>query len=173
VNILKGGAGNDTFSGGTGADNQQGGAGNDLFLLGAVAEFAAGERITGGDGGDTLRYTGTLPATLSLTNLVTGVEQVQIASVTGDASGIAAINVNAAAVANALAITGNDGNNMLTGTAQADTINGNGGNDTITAARRDNLTGSDGDIFLIAARPSRPLERADHRGDGRTRLSPA
>ncbi len=58
-NTLIGGDGNDTLNGGAGADNQQGGVGNDLFLLGAVAEFAAGERIDGGANTDTLRYTGT------------------------------------------------------------------------------------------------------------------
>jgi len=152
-NTLIGGDGNDTLIGGAGADNQQGGIGNDLFLLGAVAEFAAGERIDGGADTDTLRYTGTVAATLSLSNLVTGVEQVQIASATGDASGTAAININAAAVGNGLIISGNAGNNVLTGTVFVDTLNGNGGNDTVTGgAGDDTLNGGDGnEVFLIAA----------------------
>jgi RTX calcium-binding nonapeptide repeat (4 copies) len=48
----------------------------------------------------------------------------------GCGEGIAAINVNAAVVANGLTIFGNNGANVLTGTGPADTLTGNGGNDT-------------------------------------------
>jgi Ca2+-binding RTX toxin-like protein len=133
ANILTGTAQTDTLIGNGGADNMMGGGGNDLFLLGATAEFAVGERVTGGDGIDTLRYTGNAPTTLTLTTLVTTIEQVQIADAGGDGSGTAAINVNAAAVVNGLAITGNAGNNVLTGTSQGDTIFGGGGNDTLNS----------------------------------------
>ncbi len=150
---LNGGAGNDTLIGGLGADNLQGGAGNDLFLLASTAEFAAGEIVDGGADTDILRYTGTVAATLTLTNLVTNIEQVQIATAAGDASGTAAINVNAAAVANGLTITGNAGNNVLTGTSGDDVLNGGAGNDTLNGgAGDDTLNGGDGnDVFLIGA----------------------
>ena len=147
---LVGGAGDDTMIGGKGADNLQGDIGNDLILLASVGEFAAGERITGGAGIDTLRYTGHVAATLALTSLVTNIEQVQIADAAGDTSGTVAININAAAVANGLIITGNAGNNKLTGTAQADTIsggagidsvNGGGGNDVIEIGPGDYAAG--------------------------------
>ncbi len=128
---LTGGDGNDTLVGGGGRDTVQGGAGDDLVLLASVAEFAAGEVIDGGAGTDTLRYTGNLAATLTLTNLVTNMERVEIANAAGDASGIAAVNVNAAAVANSLTLIGNHGANVLTGTSQADTFIGNGGNDRL------------------------------------------
>ncbi|MGH8711561.1 MAG: calcium-binding protein, partial [Burkholderiales bacterium] len=160
--VLSGGGGNDTLIGGAGADNLQGGAGNDLFLIGSTAEFAAGEIINGGTETDTLRYTGTVAATLTLTANVTNIEQVQIANAAGDASGTAAINVNAAAVANGLNITGNAGNNVLTGTNFADTLTGGSGNDTliggggndtlIGGAGTDNLQGGAGnDLFLIGS----------------------
>jgi Ca2+-binding RTX toxin-like protein len=128
---LDGGTGNDTLIGGTGNDNLQGGADDDLFLLASTAHFAAAEVVDGGDGTDTLRYTGNAAATLTLTNLVTNIERVEIANAAGDPTGIAAINVNAAAVANGLTIIGNNGANVLTGTSQADTLTGNGGNDTL------------------------------------------
>ena len=148
--VLKGGAGDDTMIGGLGIDNLQGGTGDDLFLIGSTLEFAVGEVIAGGDGANTLRYTGNAAATLTLTNLVTNIEQVEIADAAGDPTGIAAINVNAAAVANGLTILGNNGANVLTGTSQADTLIGNGDNDTLSGgAGGDILNGGDGnDIFI-------------------------
>ena len=128
---LNGMAGNDTLKGGPGADTLQGGAGDDLVLLASAAQFAVGEVIDGGDDTDTLRYVGNAADTFTLTNLVTNIEQVEIATAAGDPTGIAAINVNAAAVANGLTILGNDGANVLTGTAQADTLIGNDGNDRL------------------------------------------
>ena len=84
--------------GGGGLDNVQGGVGDDVVRLASTAEFAAGELIDGGADTDTLRYTGTVAATLMLTAGVTNIEQVQIANVAGLTTGLAAINVNAAAV---------------------------------------------------------------------------
>ncbi|MEO5630734.1 MAG: calcium-binding protein, partial [Nitrospiraceae bacterium] len=68
---LTGGAGNDILNGGAGADTLQGEAGDDLILLASTAQFAAGELIDGGADTDTLRYTGTVAATLTLTAGVT------------------------------------------------------------------------------------------------------
>ena len=184
--IIDGGAGNDTITGGAGADNLQGGADNDLFLLASVTEFAAGEIINGGADTDTLRYTGNAAATLTLTNLVTNIEQVEIANTAGDPTGIAAINVNAAAVANGLTITGNNGNNVLTGTSQADTLIGNAGNDTLNGgdgndildggtgndilkggAGDDTLQGGDGnDVFLIGSAAEHGVGEAIDGGAG-------
>jgi Ca2+-binding RTX toxin-like protein len=129
---LNGGAGNDTLNGGAGADTLQGGADDDTFLFASTAEFAPGEVINGGSGTDTLRFTSTVAGTLTLNSNVTDVERVEIATAAGVTTGIAAINVNAAAVANGLTITGNNGANVLTGTAFADTLTGNGGNDRFT-----------------------------------------
>jgi Ca2+-binding RTX toxin-like protein len=149
---ITGGAGNDTLIGGLGRDNLQGGIGNDVILLNSVAEFAPGETIDGGDGTDTLRYTGATAGTLTLTNLVTNIEGVEIANIAGLTTGLAAINVNAAAVGNALTMTGNNGANVLTGTLDDDTLVGNGGNDTLNGDwGNDTLNGGLGnDTFRFA-----------------------
>ena len=48
---------------------------------------------------------------------MTNIEQVQIANVAGLTTGLAAINVNAAAVtSNGMTLVGNNGANVLTGT---------------------------------------------------------
>ncbi|MBH0181395.1 MAG: hypothetical protein HP490_06900, partial [Nitrospira sp.] len=146
--ILDGGDDDDVLTGGTGADSQQGGNGNDLFLIASSAEFAAGESIDGAADTDTLRYTGAA-GTLTLTSLVTNLEQVQIASAAGIITGTTAVNINAAAVGNALIMTGNNGANVLTGTAFDDTLTGNAGNDILNGgAGVDQLHGGDGNDQL-------------------------
>jgi serralysin len=59
------------------------------------------------------------------------------------------LNVDAAAAANALTITGNNGSNRLSGSAYGDVIIGNGGNDTLVGGvGADTLTGGSGaDVF--------------------------
>lgn len=148
---LNGGDGDDSLKGGAGADSQQGGNGNDLFLIGSVAEFAAGESIDGGADTDILRYTGSTAATLTLTNSVTNLEQVQIANAAGIITGRAAVNVNAGAVGNALTLIGNNGANRLIGTAFNDTLTGNGGNDRLDGgAGDDHMAGGAGnDTYVV------------------------
>jgi Ca2+-binding RTX toxin-like protein len=128
---LIGGDGADTLLGGAGVDNLQGEAGNDVFLYAAPTDFSAGEAVDGGTETDALRFTSaTGGATLVLSGDVL-VESVVIGTAAGATTGTTALNVNAAAVTNALNIIGNNGANVLTGTAQADTLIGNGGNDTL------------------------------------------
>jgi Ca2+-binding RTX toxin-like protein len=147
---LLGGDGNDILSGGAGADIQQGGAGDDLFLLGSVTDFAAGEILDGGADTDTLRYTGSA-GTLILTNLVRGIEEVQIASAGGSILGTGTVNINATNAFDPLTLTGNNGANVLTGTFFDDTLVGNGGNDTLSGNwGNDTLNGGVGnDSFLF------------------------
>jgi Ca2+-binding RTX toxin-like protein len=149
---LTGGDGNDTLNGGAGADNLQGEAGDDLVLLASAAQFAAGEIINGGADTDTVRVTSTVAGALTLSANVIDVERVEIANAAGLTTGLAAINVNAAAVANGLTILGNNGANVLTGTSQVDTLTGNGGNDTLRG-------GLGNDTYQV------------NRGDGRDRIS--
>ncbi len=59
-----------------------------------------------------------MAGTLTLTRNVIDVERVQIATAAGVTTGMAAINVNAAAVtSNGMTLVGNNGANILTGTA--------------------------------------------------------
>ncbi len=121
INTLTGTAFDDVLDGNGGRDTLNGGAGNDTFKLTNNLHFAAGEIMDGSTGNDTLNYTGAA-ATLTLT---TGIRNIEFMTVT---SGSAAINVNAAAVTtNGMTITGNDGNNTITGTALNDTLSGGDG----------------------------------------------
>ena len=115
-----------------------------------------GEVIDGGTQditGDTLRFTSTVAETLTLSANVIDVERVEIATAAGDPTGLATINVNAAAVtSNGMTLVGNNGANQITGTAFADTLTGNVGNDT--------LNGMAGNDTLKAARAPTPCKGA-------------
>ena len=123
---LSGGAGNDVLTGGAGADSLSGGAGDDLFLVGAQADYAAGELIAGGEGNDVLRFEAVAAgATVTLGAGVTGIDEVKFGIV---AQGLA-VNLNAQAVTAGLMLRGTDGANVIVGTAFADDLRGGGGND--------------------------------------------
>jgi Ca2+-binding RTX toxin-like protein len=132
---LNGFAGNDTLNGGTGTDSLVGGEGGDLYLMASAAEHSAAEvSDSGATGSDEVRFTATSAGTLSLFAGDTGIERVVIGTGTGATaitSATTALNVNAAAVLNALSITGNAGANTLTGTALADTLDGGAGVDSL------------------------------------------
>ena len=147
---MDGGDGDDVLNGGAGVDSQQGGNGHDVFLIGSPVEFAAGETIDGGADTDTLRYIGAA-GILTLTNLVTNLEQVQIANAVGGTTGTAAVNINAVAVGNSLTIIGNNGANVLTGTAFVDTLTGNGGNDRLDGGTGDDTMsgGAGNDTYVV------------------------
>ncbi len=159
ADTLTGNGGNDTLIGGAGEDNLQGGDGNDVFLF-ALGDSGAGESVVGGAGIDALRFTAT-SGTLDLSGTV-DVESVAIATAAGLTTGTTAVNLNASDVTNALSIIGNNGANVLTGTAFADTLTGNLGNDTlIGGAGNDTLNGgagadtlqggADDDLILLAS----------------------
>ena len=134
---ITGGGGADTITGGAGADAIDGGAGADVFLIAAAADHAVGETIVGGANADTIRFTSaTANETLTLLAGVTDADNeitVEISDAAGVNTGTTALNVNADALADTLAVTliGNDGDNVLVGNAIADTITGGGGADTI------------------------------------------
>lgn len=171
---LFGGAGNDTITGGsesdwiiggTGADSLVGGAGNDVFVINGTAQFAAGEVINGGDGVDTVRYVSSInDETLQLSSSVTGIEAVQVkygGAANGAPNSAASfkLNVNAAAITNALQMTGHEGANLLVGGAGDDTIDGGAGNDILTGSQgndmllggagADQLSGGEGNDTLV------------------------
>ncbi|GLI94038.1 bluetail domain-containing putative surface protein [Methylocystis echinoides] len=155
ANTIMGNAAANVITGGGGSDNLYGDAGDDLFIIGAVADYAADEVIDGGAGvADQLRVTSTAASTLTLNSLLTGVESVVVGRGTGGAAvttGATAINVDASAVTYGLTITGNNGANVLTGTAFADTLDGNGGADTLDGGLgADTMSGGRGnDTYIV------------------------
>jgi Ca2+-binding RTX toxin-like protein len=120
----------DTIVGGGGRDTLEGGGGNDVFLIAIAADHAVDEVLDGGDGVDEIRFTSTGS---SGNNLVlragVAVERVVLGDAAGNTSGTTDLWVDARAVDNPLEIVGNNGNNRITGTADADTLLGGGGFD--------------------------------------------
>jgi Ca2+-binding RTX toxin-like protein len=156
ANTLIGNSAANVITGGALADAMDGHDGSDIYIIAAAADYAAGESIndTGVTGTDQLRYTATAAGTLTLNNLLKGLESVVVGTGTAAAAvttGRTAINVNASAVTYGLTITGNNGANVLTGTAYADTLNGNGGNDTLDGgAGADAMSGGVGnDTYVV------------------------
>jgi len=150
---LTGGLGNDTLNGGTGDDAMDGGAGNDVFLIGDAGEHGVGEVLDGGTGTDVLRFTSTSDdQTLALTAGVTGIEAVVIANAAGLSTGTTDLNVDASAVTSGLLMTGNAGDNELTGTGFNDILNGGAGDDTLDGRGGTNLLigGKGDDTFIVA-----------------------
>jgi Ca2+-binding RTX toxin-like protein len=131
ANTIIGTMAEDTLAGAAGSDILSGGVGNDVFLVASGADHATTEIISGGAGDDVIRFSALTAQTLTLRAGVSGVEAVEIADEAGVTTGTTALNVSAAAVRNALALTGNDGNNSVGGTTLDDTINGNAGSDTL------------------------------------------
>lgn len=154
---LVGNAGNDTIDGGDGIDRMDGGNGSDRYLILSSLQHGAAEITdTGISGSDELLFASTIAnQTLTLFSDDTGLETITIGtsgSVNPITSGTTPLSVNAAAAMNALRITGNDGNNTLTGTTFADVITGNGGIDVITGGDGlDTMDGGNGDdVYLIS-----------------------
>lgn len=137
--LLKGFAGDDFLSGGLGADKLQGGEGSDIYYFAQNAHHAVAEINDGGTTGiDEVRFSATsatdATATLTLFAGDLGIERVVIGTGSGalaNSAGTAALNIDASAVANGLALIGNAGNNQLLGTAFDDVIKAAGGNDIL------------------------------------------
>ena len=132
---LTGGAGNDTLTGLGGTDTMNGGNGSDLYIMTVTADHTAAEiNDTGLSGTDEVRFTTTTASTLTLYAGDTGIENITIGTGTAASAvttGIVALNINAAALTYGVTITGNAGNNILTGTlGYNDTLVGGLGNDT-------------------------------------------
>ncbi len=75
----------------------------------------------------------------------------EIAAADGNATGTAAIGIDASAVGTGLTLVGNAGDNTFTGTAQADTINGGAGADVfVGGAGNDTFSGGTGKVVGFA-----------------------
>ena len=169
VDKLYGLAGNDVLDGGAGTDSLDGGEGSDLYLVLLATDHVAAEfKDSGLAGTDEVRFAATKSSTLTLYAGDTGIERVVIGTGTAAAANTGAttaLNVNAAALANALTLVGNAGANALTGTAYADRLEGGAGADNLSGGAgndilaggsgKDTLTGGAGvDCFVFDTAPN-------------------
>ncbi len=135
----------DTFTLTAGVDTVVGGSLNDTIIT-TVANYNAGDSISGGGGTDTLELTG--GGAFTLTNNLSGVELVNlldngsytinltsaadITNIDGSAlTGSNAVNVNAQTYTSPLTISGGAGDDSLMGGTGADTLLGGAGDDTL------------------------------------------
>ena len=127
---LEGGTGNDTLNGGAGGDIMKGGKGNDIYMVDTSGDIITENLNEGidkvrtsltsytlGDNSENLEYIGTPVAVLDNQGKATGEFTTQLFTFTG--------------IGNVLAntITGNTGNDILDGGAEADTLIGGLGDD--------------------------------------------
>jgi Ca2+-binding RTX toxin-like protein len=137
VNIITGGLGIDTLSGGTG---------NDIYMINSVATYTNGvtaDRIidTGG-GADQIRFAGSGALTLSantsgIDRIVIGTGLLELADVTGTT----VASINAGAVTGVYQLRGNAAINTLVGGSGDNTIIGGRGGDNLTGgAGRDTFS---------------------------------
>ncbi|MCK0505532.1 calcium-binding protein [Aromatoleum anaerobium] len=145
-NTLTGNAAANVLDGKGGTDSLNGGEGSDVYLIALATEHPAAEIADSGTtGSDEVRFAASTASTLTLYAGDSGIERVVVGTGSGATAvtlGTAALNVNAAAVMNALAMTGNAGANTLTGSAFNDTLDGGVG--------ADRLIGGDGsDTYVV------------------------
>jgi Ca2+-binding RTX toxin-like protein len=148
VDTIAGGGADDTITGGALADSLSGGAGANRFQYGD-AEFITAETVTGGAGVDTILFTANAQtvadaafANKTLLEALTtgnGNNSVTLGAVAGAAfatitvtGGSGVDTINAADLGRAATILGGDGNDILTGSNQADQFTGSNGNDQLT-----------------------------------------
>ncbi len=132
--ILVGGAGKDILDGGAGNDTLSGGLGDDTYVLDNTADTIT--ELSGlGSGTDTAKiaYNVSVATLITLgTGIFTNVENLTI-------TGTGAFN-----------LTGDGGDNVLTGNASVNTLNGGDGNDTYVLSAGDTIIDSSG-IDTISA----------------------
>ena len=156
ANILTGTAQADIIDGKAGIDILDGRNNSDVYFISVASQHTAAEiNDTGISGTDEVRFATKSASTLTLYAGDTGLERIVIG--TGDmvnavTTAKTAANINAAAVTNGLTLIGNNGANILTGTAFNDTFSGNNGNDTITG-------GSGADKFVFDYAPNSSTNR--------------
>ncbi len=153
INILSGGAGDDTLYGSMGNDTLYGDADNDTIYGNDGDDLifggAGNDTIDGGEGTDTINFIGSTGAVIASldagtasgegNDTISDIENIigsdHADTLTGDEND----NV----------ISGGDGNDTINGGAGNDTISGGNQNDTITSgAGNDTITGGDGNDIL-------------------------
>ena len=144
-NTLTGGGGNDGLNGGAGNDVLNGGTGNDV-LVGGLGN----DRLSGGAGVDTADYSGA-QGNMSVdlvANRATGDGTDTLSGIENVAAGGGDDVVMGSAGANTL--NGGNGNDNLTGGGGGDVLVGGGGNDTLTAGDGDDaVNAGTGDDVIV------------------------
>ena len=124
IEVVIGGSGNDTFTGGSGSETLYGGAGNDTFIA-----SAGNDVLNGGAGRDTLTFSAVSAAVT--VNLATGVAF-------GTATGTDTVS-------SIETVIGGSGNDTFIGSTANETFTGGAGNDTfIVSAGNDVFNGGTG-----------------------------
>ena len=110
----------------------------DILAAFVPSALSTADSIDGGGGNDIIRFAApTASPTASLNMLTVGpvnllnVEYVDIADLTGDFTGTAALGINAGTATKGLHLSGNYGNNKITGGIGDDTLIGSQGADTL------------------------------------------
>ncbi len=171
ANFIVGNDGNNVLNGKAGIDSLNGGKGSDIYVFDSAADHPDAEVAdTGNAGTDEIRFAASAAGTLNLFAGDTGIERVVIGTgldINAVTTATTALNVNAAAVLNALSISGNAGINILWGTALGDTIDAGAGDDKlIGGGGNDILNGGIGnDIYVMnAATDHQAAEISDSSG---------
>ncbi|MFO0601167.1 MAG: calcium-binding protein [Myxococcaceae bacterium] len=146
VEIVRGGSGNDTFTGTTGDQTFYGGAGNDTFDMGLLASTGAGNDTVYGEAGtDTVTYASRLEA-------VTVTMDLNVAN-DGNATASEADNIHddvenfiCPTGAFVCTVTGNALANTITGGAAADVLAGGAGDDIFVVGANGSI-GAGADSF--------------------------
>ena len=174
--LIIGNSGDNLIDGKGGVDSLNGGNGSDIYLIASPDEHRGAEISDQGSVGiDEVRFSPTAAKpiagsqaaspTLTLFKDDVGIERVVVGTGTGKLAvitGKVAADVNATEVGNALTIIGNNGSNVLTGTAYDDILIGNGGNDVLIGG-----AGKDQFVFNRSPRAKTELEtlRDFHSGE--------
>jgi len=146
---ITGNDGANTITGTNAADTINAGGGDDVIIVSTAASHGAAEAINGGADTDTIRYTSTTAGETLTTTGLANMENIVIGTAGGDTTGTTALNVDASNSNSALAITGNDGVNTLSGSRFDDTLAGNAGNDILNGASgNDTLDGGAGNDIM-------------------------
>jgi Ca2+-binding RTX toxin-like protein len=128
--IVRGGSGNDTFTGTTGDQTFYGGAGNDTFDMGLLASTGAGNDTVYGEAGtDTVTYASRIEAVTVTMDLNVANDGNATASETDNVRDDVE-NFICPTAAVVCTVTGNALDNSITGGAGADVLAGGAGDDT-------------------------------------------
>jgi Ca2+-binding RTX toxin-like protein len=155
IQLIDGGAGDDTFLGGIRAHTYLGGVGNDTFVGGTGDEIFVGgignDSIYGGSGVDTADYSASINAVF-VSLALAGPQN------TGNGTGIDTLS-------NIENLTGGAVHDNLTGNGLDNVLVGLNGNDVLTAgAGNDRLIGGNGTDLMSG---DAGIDTADYTGDGR------